>query len=732
MSRIRNYLIEKENKKYKAYLNDMVSKIRVSMEFYKDSSDKELKGHFAKIKEEKRELKDKLVEIYAISTIVIERVTGMKLYDVQLQGAVALFEGNIAEMKTGEGKTITSSLPVILRATEGKGCHVVTVNEYLAKRDKEILEPIYKFLGLTVSLNLNMDTRSKKKESYKADIMYSTASELGFDYLNDNMVMRIEDKVNFRGFYNYALIDEVDLVLIDEARTPLIIGKPFENDTIGVIKAQMAVSKLKPSDVTIDMKNRSVVLTESGQEIIQNYYKIENLYSKENTEIVHQVQQALSANFVFKADIDYSVTIENGKRTITIIDSFTGRLAIGRRFSQGLHQAIEAKHQKDKVEILEENKTVATITLQNFFRLYNKLAGMSGTAKEERSEFTEIYGLNVVEIDTNKPVIREDKPMVMYNNLDEKWKAITHATVEYHNEGNPVLIGTVSVEDSEILSNEFKKIGLKHQVLNAKQDAKEAHIISKAGVKGAVTISTNMAGRGTDIKVDEGYKLIVISTELNESKRIDNQLKGRTSRQGAPGVTETIISAEDRIFTKTALSDKFKRINMGVGQTKAFAKLVESVQEELESASFAARRSSLKYDDIIREQRKIFYEARDKVLELNNYKEAEEYLEKVSGKIYDLNKIAGSNEGKIRMIRDLLLYAMDAAWIDHIDNLETLKQGIGWRAQSGHNPIIIYQNEAKLLYDEFLDNIKESIETMITKLVTINDGVKINAYEEIK
>lgn len=731
MSFIRNYLIEKENKKYKKYLNSKVSEIRKSMEFYKGISDKELRSHYETIKQQNKPLIDKLVEVYAITGVVAERTLGLSVYDVQLQGAVALFEGNIAEMKTGEGKTLTSAFPIVLRATEGLGCHVVTVNEYLTQRDHSILEPIYTFLGLTSSVNLNEHSRGKKKESYKADIMYSTASELGFDYLRDNMVSNLGDKVNQRT-YNYALIDEVDLVLIDEARTPLIIGKPFDNDEAMVIKAQYAINKLKKDDLELDFKNNNVTLLESGQEKIEEYFNLDNLYSEDNTLIAHYVHQALIANFIFMEDKDYAITKSEGKNIISIIDTFTGRISHGRRFTNGLHQALEAKHIKDKVEILEETKSVATITLQNFFRLYTKLAGMTGTGKEERSEFMEIYGLNVVEIDTNKPVIREDKPIIMYNTKAEKWKAVTKKTVEYHNQGHPVLIGTVSVEDSEILSKHFKAIKLKHQVLNAKQDSKEAEIISYAGVKGAVTIATNMAGRGTDIKVDPDYKLVVISTELNESTRIDNQLKGRTSRQGAPGITETIISADDGIFSKTALSDRIRMINKGLGDTKNFIKLIKTVQNELESAAFAARRFSLKYDDIIREQRASFYNARNKVLELKTYEDAILYINKLSKK--KLNKkiesIKGSKDGLTRMIRDLLLYSMDQAWINHIGNLETLKQGISWRAQSGHNPIIIYQNESKLLYDEFLDEIAETIIEMLDEMEVISDGnIQKNLYE---
>lgn len=725
MGFVQDYFRKKENDKYKKILVDRIHEIKNYIKIYENKSDDELKEEFQKLKTDSRDLDSKLEEVYAIVYLVIQRTHGMTAYDVQLQGGITLFDGKIAEMKTGEGKTITSVFPVVLRAMSGNGVHVISVNEYLTERDYNNLKPIYEFLGLTVALNKHDDNRTVKIKSYEADIMYSTASTLGFDYLNDNLVMDKSQKVGKRKKY-FALIDEIDLVLIDEARTPLIIGRSQSNESPNIIRAQYAVEKLKSEDVIVDIKSQSVVLTKEGESKIGEYFGIENIYDEQHTEIFHLVYQALLANFVFKEDVDYSVTLEKGSKTITIIDTFTGRLYFGRRYNNGLHQALEAKHHKDGVLLQDENQSTATITLQNFFKLYDYLAGMSGTAKEEYTEFLEIYGLHVIEIDTNKPLIREDKPLELYQTLEEKWDRVVELTSEYNKEGHPVLIGTVSVEDSEYLSNKFKKAKIKHQLLNAKQDSREAEIISKAGKKGSVTISTNMSGRGTDILVDENYKLIVISTELNESTRIDNQLKGRTSRQGAPGVTETILSAEDSIFVKTKITDKLKLlVTVSQGRSKQVDKLLKNVQSELEAASFSARRYSLKYDDIIRDQRSNFYSARDKVLEIGNLGTGIEYLNKLSRNDYTniIKSASGSDTQKIKMLQDLLLLALDGAWIQHINNLEILKSGIGWRASSGHNPIIVYQNEAKLLYDEFQDTIRESLVDAMTDFEKHNKGV---------
>ena len=702
MNTIHNFLTKAHNKKYEAKTIKEVSEIRDKIIMLKNKSDEELCEIFQKEKNtvNLNNLRSKLVTVYAIATILIERLYKLKLYDVQLQGAIALFDNNIAEMKTGEGKTITSSLPVILKAMSGESVHVVTVNEYLSKRDKEYLEPLYKKLGFSVGLNAHASNFVVKKKEYEADILYSTASELGFDYLRDNMIVELDNLINKRG-YNFAIIDEIDLVLIDEARTPLIIGKG-EPDNIGlIIKAQNIVSKLTPEDYEQNFQSKSVTLTKSGEAKVNEAYRIDNIYSEEHVEKMYRVNRALLANFMYKYDVDYTVTKNDGVKEVTIIDSFTGRLYQGRRFSQGLHQAIEAKHTKDGVQVKEENKTVATITLQNFFRLYKNLAGMSGTAIEEQNEFFEIYGLNVVQIKPNKPLLRDDKPIKLFTTAEEKWKHLISEIRAYHACGDPVLVGTVSVEDSETVSRLLTAQKIKHSVLNAKQDANEANIIAKAGKKGAITIATNMAGRGTDIIVDEGFKLVVFLTELNESKRIDNQLKGRTSRQGALGVTETLISLEDSLFGRTK-NDTIKNMKVVNPLPPFFGKALTLVQEELESSAYSARRASLKYDDVIREQRELFYHSRRKVLEANNL----EVLQSFFPDFTDFNFEGMDDKMKTKFLRHLILYALDTSWVDHINKLDVLKNGIGWRGQNGNNPIITYQNEAQELYDAFVVNVK--------------------------
>lgn len=719
MGKFKDYLEQKQSEKYKKYLNQKVLEIRERIKSLEKLSDDELKD-IAKIIRKANVTDSNIIDSFALTTIVVSRITGMNLYDVQLQGGFALLEGNIAEMKTGEGKTITSSLPTIARALcYNEKVHVVTVNEYLAKRDKEELEKIYNFFDLSVSLNLQSDSAVQKLDAYKADIMYATASTLGFDYLNDNMVLNYEDKFN-KGERSFVLIDEVDLVLIDEARTPLIIGRAYPNPINDIKLAQSVVSQLSQDDFKVDFKHKTVALTEKGESRVAELYKIDSLFSEENIEKAHYTYQALVANFAFREDIDYALEKENGELSVVIIDAFTGRLQFGRRFSKGLHQALEAKHAKNGVNIKEENRTVATITLQNFFRLYNKISGMSGTAKEEKDEFMEVYGLPVVQIDTNKPVIREDLPAIIFDSMEDKWNYVVERIKHYNSEGKPILVGTVSLEDSLVLSSKLESAQLEHQVLNARQDAQEAAIISKAGEPGNITVATNMAGRGTDIKVDSSTQLVVISTELNESTRIDNQLKGRTSRQGAPGTTETILSADDRIFERTALSDKIRHIAKYTGRDNAaLHKIIRSVQDELESAAFGGRKYSLRYDDIIREQRKVFYGARDKILTETNGEKAIEYLNKLTGEdlTSKVNSLTDNREDlALVFVRKLLLQAMDMAWVHQVDRLERLKGAIGWRGQNGQNPIIIFQNEAQELYNNFIKEIQSHIQNLITPL----------------
>lgn len=711
MNRFTKWINHKETEHYTKKLNKITDEIKSISKDLENLSTEELSKEFQKYKKQSIEqANNNLKNVYAIVYVLFKKLYNITLHDVQLHGAIALYEGNIAEMRTGEGKTYTSALPTILNATIAP-THVVTVNEYLAKRDKEELEPLYKALGFTVGLNLNEMNITQKRAAYDCDIMYSTANELGFDYLKDNMVPNLSYRVNQHG-YNSTLIDEVDLVLIDEARTPLIIGQDSKSPAGPIMEAQNIVSTLSPeTDLKIDYKSRSVSLTNAGAEKVANAYNLVNIYDEDNIGYMHLINEALLANFIYKENVDYAITKGKNKE-VCIIDSFTGRMQPGRRFSNGLHQALEAKHLRNGVEIKEENKTIATITLQNYFRLYNKISGMSGTAIEEQNEFQEVYGLKVIPIQPNKPLIRKDEEIIAFTTAKMKWDYVVERIIYHNKEHRPVLVGTVSVEDSELLSKRLSKARLKHKVLNAKQNEEEAKIIAQAGAKNAITIATNMAGRGTDIKVDDDTELVVILTELNESSRIDNQLKGRTSRQGAPGRTETIISLEDSIFKRVNV-DFMKRFNLTNPLPKQFIKAFKSIQEELESNSYSARRSALKFDDVIREQRNIFYNTRNKILQSfhneNNFI-VELMYEALSGNeeaLNNFNFLTVDDKAKRALAKEVLLYSLDKAWVDHIDKLEALKSGIGWRGQNGKNPIITYQNEANELYEKFKQQVYE-------------------------
>lgn len=705
MNRFTKWINHKETEHYTKKLNKITDEVKSISKDLENLSTEELSKEFQKYKKQSIEQANKnLKNVYAIVYVLFKRLYNITLHDVQLHGAIALYEGNIAEMRTGEGKTYTSALPTILNATIAP-THVVTVNEYLAKRDKEELEPLYKTLGFTVGLNLNEMNITQKRAAYDCDIMYSTANELGFDYLKDNMVPNLSYRVNQHG-YNSTLIDEVDLVLIDEARTPLIIGQDSKSPAGPIMEAQNIVSTLSTeTDLKIDYKSRSVSLTNTGAEKVANTYNLVNIYDEDNIGYMHLINEALLANFIYKENVDYAITKGKNKE-VCIIDSFTGRMQPGRRFSNGLHQALEAKHLRNGVEIKEENKTIATITLQNYFRLYNKISGMSGTAIEEQNEFQEVYGLKVIPIQPNKPLIRKDEEIIAFTTAKMKWDYVVERIIYHNKKHRPILVGTVSVEDSELLSKRLSKARLKHKVLNAKQNEEEAKIIAQAGAKNAITIATNMAGRGTDIKVDDDTELVVILTELNESSRIDNQLKGRTSRQGAPGRTETIISLEDSIFKRVNV-DFMKRFNLTNPLPKQFIKAFKSIQEELESNSYSARRSALKFDDVIREQRNIFYNTRNAILQ--SFHEEDNFVvelmyEALSGNeeaLNNFNFLTVDDKAKRALAKEVLLYSLDKAWVDHIDKLEALKSGIGWRGQNGKNPIITYQNEANELYEKF-------------------------------
>ncbi len=608
----------KELKKFKK----IADKIEALDEEFQKKSDKELAAMTDILKEEianGKTINDEDIIVRAFATIreVAYRQIGEKPYYVQLLGGLALHYGNIAEMKTGEGKTLTTILPAYLNALAGNGVHVVTVNEYLTDRNAEWMGPIYKFLGLTVGVNLRELTPEQKREVYNCDITYSTNSELGFDYLRDNMVVNKEDRVQ-RGL-NYIILDEVDSILIDEARTPLIISGGKFNSANLYKDADKAVKTLEAEvDYTVDLKTKSVILTEEGSKKMEKYFKLKNLYDADNTILIHHINQALKANYGMAVDVDYVVS-QDGK--VVIVDQFTGRLMEGRQFSDGLHQALEAK---EGVEINEETRTMATITYQNLFRMYNKISGMTGTAKTEEEEFRDIYNMYVIQIPTNKPCIRKDMADIMYATEDGKFRAIVEFIKQIHATGQPILVGTISVENNERLSKMLTKANLKHEVLNAKNHAREAEIIAKAGQKGAITIATNMAGRGTDIKLSDEVKakggLAIIGTERHESRRVDRQLRGRAGRQGDPGSSQFFVSLEDnlmRLFGSERIAALMDRMGLEEGeviQHKIVTKSIERAQKKVEENNFGIRKRLLEYDDVMNKQREVIYRQRRNAL----------------------------------------------------------------------------------------------------------------------
>lgn len=573
----------------------------------------EFKGRY-----QKGETLDQLLpEAFAVVREAAKRVLGLYPHHVQLMGGIVLHDGNIPEMRTGEGKTLTATMPVYLNALTGEGVHVVTVNEYLATRDSTEMGELYNFLGLTVGLNINSKSSDEKREAYNCDITYSTNNELGFDYLRDNMVVYRHQMVQRP--LNYAIVDEVDSILIDEARTPLIISGQAEKSTALYTRADNFVKRLKEEeDYKIDVQSKTISLTEAGIEKAEETFGLDNLYDIENTALTHHLDQALRANYIMLLDIDY--VVQDGK--VLIVDQFTGRIMDGRRYSDGLHQAIEAK---EGVEIEDETKTMATITFQNYFRMYKKLAGMTGTAKTEEEEFREIYNIQVYQIPTNRPVIRDDRPDLLYPTLQSKFHAVVQDIKDRYRKGQPVLVGTVAVETSELLSDMLNQERIPHEVLNAKNHFKEAEIIMNAGQKGAVTIATNMAGRGTDIKLGLGVRelggLAVIGTERHESRRIDNQLRGRAGRQGDPGMSQFYLSLEDDLmkrFGSERIKSFLDRMKIGeedaVIQSKMLTKQVESAQKRVEGNNYDTRKNVLQYDDVMREQREVIYKQRQEVI----------------------------------------------------------------------------------------------------------------------
>ncbi len=716
------------------------------------------------------------VEAFAVVREAARRVLGLHPFRVQIMGGAALHEGNISEMKTGEGKTLTSTLPVYLNALTGKGVHVVTVNEYLAARDAEEMGQVYNFLGLTVGLNLHEMSTDEKREAYQSDITYSTNNELGFDYLRDNMVLYKEQKVQRP--LNFAVIDEVDSILIDEARTPLIIsGKAAKSEELYTMTNRFVITLTK-DDYTFDETSKGVTLTETGIEKAEKAFNIDNLFDLEHVTLNHAINQSLKAHVSMQVDDDYVVKDEK----IVIVDSFTGRLMEGRRYSDGLHQAIEAK---EGLEIQHETMTLATITFQNYFRMYDKLSGMTGTAKTEEEEFRNIYNMNVIEIPTNRPIARVDHPDLIYATMDGKFKAAAEDIRDRHKAGQPVLVGTVAIETSEIISEYLKKFRVPHNVLNAKNHEREAEIILNAGQKGAVTIATNMAGRGTDIKLGEGVKelggLAVIGTERHESRRIDNQLRGRAGRQGDPGVTQFYLSLEDELMRRFG-SDKMKATMERFGmddstpiQSRMVSRSVESAQKRVEGNNFDSRKRLLEYDDVLRQQREVIYTDRNAVLEQENIRpllenmlrnvieravvnytrrDEDEGIEEISteglANFVEANLLpkgwltAADFEGKTSeeielLIKDeviqrydekeeemseeqmrefekvILLRAIDTKWTEHIDAMDQLRQGIHLRAYGQNDPLAEYQAEGFYMFDTMMQAIEEDAAKYVMK-----------------
>ena len=762
----------KELKKFRKQADEIVA----LDEEYSKLTDTQLQDKTEEFKErllKGETLEDILVEAFATAREAAYRVIGEKHFYVQILGGLAIHYGNIAEMKTGEGKTLTCVLPGYLNALTGDGVHVITVNEYLAGRDAEWMGEIYRFLGLTVGVNTRDLSPTEKQEVYNCDILYSTNNEIGFDYLRDNMVIRKEDRVQRP--LNFAIIDEVDSVLIDEARTPLIISGGEMNSANLYIDADRFAKSLKAEkDFIYDEKSKSVSLNENGTDKAEKYFHIDNLYDISNATLVHFINQALRANYSMKNDVDYVVQDDQ----VVIVDQFTGRLMKGRAFSDGLHQALEAK---EGVTINEETKTLATITFQNLFRMYKKLAGMTGTAKTEEEEFRNIYNMYVIEIPTNKEVIRIDAPDLVYATQEAKYKAIIEFVKECYDKGQPVLIGTIAIETSELISKLLKQAHIPHEVLNAKNHAREAEIISKIGTKKSVTIATNMAGRGTDIKLSDEIRdlggLCVVGTERHESRRIDNQLRGRSGRQGDPGYTQFFVSMKDDLMVRFG-SDRIGTMmqSMGLGdqaiRSKTFTKSIGTAQKRVEGNNFDIRKSLLQYDDVMNNQREIIYDKRNKILDnesihemilatfrhhiedvVNSHLPPEGYLteedyqdivefvnENLLHKDIKKNKISGLNpeevidiivkqvtkeyEDKIKDIPEevtqefekaITLQVVDKYWMEHINTMSHLREGIHLRGYAQEDPLRAYTMEGFDMFDSMLQKIDQDVSVFLLK-----------------
>lgn len=768
-------LLDSEYKELKRFdkLADEIISLEDSMANLKDEDFKNKTNEFKERLSKGETLDDILVQAFALAREACYRGIGEKPFKVQIIGGLAIHYGNIAEMKTGEGKTLTTVLPAYVNSLTGKGVHVVTTNEYLSDRNANWMKPIYDLLGVSVGVNLRDMTPKEKQDVYNCDITYSTNNEIGFDYLRDNMVVNKEDRVQRP--LNYCIIDEVDSILIDEARTPLIISGGKANSNSLYIEANRAVKNLKEDeDYTVDLKTKSVSLTEEGSKKIEKILNIKNLYDIDNAGLVHHLNQALKANYAFAKDVDYVVS--DGQ--VIIVDQFTGRLMQGRQYSDGLHQAIEAK---EGVTINVETKTMATITFQNLFRMYNKLSGMTGTAKTEEEEFRNIYNMYVICIPTNKPVIREDLADLVYATEKGKYKAIINTVKEIHSKGQPILIGTISVESNEHLSGLLKKAGLPHEVLNAKNHEREAEIIAKAGEKGAITLATNMAGRGTDIKLGEGVKelggLCVIGTERHESRRIDNQLRGRAGRQGDPGISQFFVSFEDDLMRRFG-TDRIKMMLQSLGvdddmaiRSKTLTKSIETAQKRVEGNNYDIRKSLLDYDNVLNEQREIIYNKRNEIIDnesisqtvIDTFKETinvlcenhiapeghltendkseiveyvnTNFLKKQNLKVEDIIDLKDKDvpeyisslvikdyEEKVKGLpvrnefeRAISLRVIDSNWVEHMNTMEHLKEGIGLRGYSQTNPVQAYTMEGFELFDKLLDKIDNDISVFLLK-----------------
>ena len=778
MANILKKWVESDNRELKR-LTKIADKVEAYAQDMAELSDDELKAktpEFKKRYQAGETLDDLLPEAFAVAREGAKRVLGLYPYHVQIIGGIVLHEGNIAEMKTGEGKTLTATMPVYLNALAGEGVNVVTVNEYLSSRDATEMGELYNWLGLSVGLNITSKTPEEKREAYNCDITYSTNSELGFDYLRDNMVVYREDMVQRP--LNFCIVDEVDSILIDEARTPLIISGQSSGTTLLYTRTDRFAKTLeKDTDFKIDLESKTVSLTEQGIRKGEQYFGTKNLFDPDNTALNHHLDNALRANYIMIRDKDY--VVQDGE--VLIVDQFTGRIMDGRRYSDGLHQAIEAK---EHVEIEEETKTMANITYQNFFRMYKKLSGMTGTAKTEDEEFREIYNMEVISIPTNKPVIRDDRPDILYPNLKSKFKAVVEDIKERHAKGQPILVGTVAVETSELLSAMLDQAGVPHAVLNAKNHAKEAEIIMNAGQRGAVTIATNMAGRGTDIKLGPGVRelggLAVIGTERHESRRIDNQLRGRSGRQGDPGVSQFYLSLEDDLMLRFG-TDRVKRfletMNLddedAVIQSKMITKQVESAQKRVEGNNYDTRKQVLQYDDVMRAQREVVYKQRQQVImeekslkpvimpmikrtvehvvQMHAVGEQKEWdlqgivdfavsamvpedsisVSDLEGKTVDemvsylMDRAEANYKTKEKQLYDasqmlefekvVILRVVDSHWTDHIDEMDQLRQSIGLRGYGQLNPLVEYQSDGFKMFEQMIGDIEYEVTRLFLK-----------------